>query len=118
MALVDRKLAHHAYIDFDESHQLDWLVRWWEQARACGLPVALDFGACYRDFEWMGVQRQLKVLGIFARLHHRDGKSGYLASLPRVLGYLQGACERYAELRPLSRLLAADHGQLAQGLSF
>lgn len=111
-------LLRDAYIDFDEAQQIDWLVRWWEQARAEGLPVAQDFGVCYRDFEWMGVQRQLKVLGIFARLHHRDGKSAYLDSLPRVLAYVQGACERYAELRPLSRLLAASHDQLSEGLSF
>jgi aminoglycoside/choline kinase family phosphotransferase len=111
-------LLRDAYVSFDEAQQIDWLVRWWETARARGLPVPPDFGALYRDFEWMGVQRQLKVLGIFARLHHRDGKPAYLASLPRVLDYAQRACERYAELRPLSRLLAASHGALDQGLSF
>ena len=55
------------------------------RARAAGLPVDADFGAFWRDFEWMGVQRQLKVLGIFARLCHRDGKAGYLDDMPRVM---------------------------------
>jgi hypothetical protein len=67
--------------------------------------VPADFGEFWRDFEWMGVQRQLKVLGIFARLYHRDGKDGYLADMPRVMGYLRGACTRYNDLRGLSRLL-------------
>ena len=67
------------------SAQLDWAVRYWESARAAGLPVAADFGEFWRDFEWMGVQRQLKVLGIFARLYHRDGKRGYLDDMPRVM---------------------------------
>ncbi len=111
-------LLRDAYIDFPEDQQIDWLVRWWQQARATGLPVGDDFGALYRDFEWMGVQRQLKVLGIFARLHHRDGKSAYLASLPRVLGYLESACARYNELRPLGRLIASQHDALREGLSF
>jgi len=111
-------LLRDAYIEFSEEQQLDWLIRWWEQARQKGLPVPDDMGACYRNFEWMGVQRHLKVLGIFARLHHRDGKSAYLDSIPRVLSYTQKACERYAELRPLSRLLAASHDQLSEGLSF
>ena len=111
-------LLRDAYVDFEEDQQIDWLVRWWEEARARAVPVAEDFGTCYRDFEWVGVQRQLKVLGIFARLHHRDGKSAYLASIPRVLRYAQAACERYRELRPLSRLLAASHDRLEDGLSF
>jgi aminoglycoside/choline kinase family phosphotransferase len=111
-------LLRDAYVDFEEAQQIDWLVRWWELARTAGLPVPEDFGTLYRDFEWMGVQRQLKVLGIFARLNYRDHKPAYLASLPRVLGYLQSSCERYAELRPLSRLLAASHDTLRDGLSF
>jgi aminoglycoside/choline kinase family phosphotransferase len=111
-------LLRDAYVGFDEAQQLDWLVRWWEGARAAGLPVAGDFGLLYRDFEWMAAQRLFKIAGIFARLHHRDGKSAYLASLPRVLGGLQTLCERYAELRPLSRLLASSHDALTEGLSF
>ena len=64
-----------------------------------------DFGAFWRDFEWMGVQRQLKVLGIFARLCHRDGKAGFVADMPRVMGYLRGALQRYRALEPLLRLI-------------
>jgi aminoglycoside/choline kinase family phosphotransferase len=92
-------------VRWEEAQVLDWLARYWEKARKAGLPVRSDFAEFYRDFEWMGAQRQLKVVGIFARLCHRDGKSRYLADIPRVLGYLLGACRRYRELAPLARLL-------------
>jgi len=98
-------LLRDAYVTWSEEQQIDWSVRHWERARAAGLPVDRDFGAFWRNFEWMGVQRQLKVLGIFARLYHRDGKDAYLADMPRVMGYLRGACARYNELRLLLRLL-------------
>jgi aminoglycoside/choline kinase family phosphotransferase len=98
-------LLRDAYVTWSEEQQIDWTVRHWERARAAGLPVDRDFGAFWRNFEWMGVQRQLKVLGIFARLYHRDGKDAYLADMPRVMGYLRGACARYNELRLLLRLL-------------
>jgi aminoglycoside/choline kinase family phosphotransferase len=98
-------LLKDAYIEWDEELALDWLVRYWEAARKAGLPVAADFGEFFRDYEWMGVQRHLKVLGIFARLYHRDGKDGYLKDLPLVARYLRKACERYAELSPLRKLL-------------
>jgi N-acetylmuramate 1-kinase len=98
-------LLRDAYVAWTEEQQLDWVIRHWERSRAAGLPVDHDFGAYWRDFEWMGVQRQLKVLGIFARLCHRDGKQAYLNDMPRVMGYLRSACTRYSELRPLSRLL-------------
>ena len=100
-------LLRDAYIEWDEERQIDWAVRYWEKARAADLPVNGDFGAFWRDFEWMGVQRQLKVLGIFARLHHRDGKAGYLQDMPLVMRYLRGACGRYRELSPLLALLDA-----------
>jgi N-acetylmuramate 1-kinase len=98
-------LLRDAYVAWDEERQIDWAVRYWERARRAGLPVGGDFSAFWRDFEWMGVQRQLKVLGIFARLAHRDGKPGYLGDMPRVMAYLRGACARYRALLPLSRLL-------------
>ena len=94
-----------AYIQWDEEQQLDWVIRYWEKARAARLPVPEDFGAFWRDFEWMGAQRHIKVLGIFARLYHRDGKDGYLKDMPRVMGYLRRVCERYDELKPLLFLL-------------
>ena len=104
-------LLRDAYVAWDEERQLDWAVRYWERARAAALPVDADFAAFWRDFEWMGVQRQLKVLGIFARLWHRDGKAGYVADMPRVMAYLRGACRRYAAFGPLLRLLDAIEGR-------
>ncbi len=98
-------LYRDAYISWDEQRQLDWVIRYWEQARKARLPVAADFSTFYRDFELMGAQRQIKVLGIFARLFHRDGKSGYLKDMPLVMAYLRKACERYSDLNPLLRLL-------------
>lgn len=98
-------LFKDAYIRWDEDRILDWVIRYWEQARKLGLPVAHHFADFYRDFEWMGVQRHIKVLGIFARLNYRDGKSTYLGDLPLVEGYLRKACERYRELNPLLTLL-------------
>jgi aminoglycoside/choline kinase family phosphotransferase len=103
-------LLRDAYVAWDEEQELDWAVRYWERARAAGLPVPREFVAFWRDFEWMGVQRQLKVLGIFARLCHRDGKPGYVADMPRVFRYLHRTCGRYDELRPLQVLLESLAG--------
>jgi hypothetical protein len=103
-----------AYIRWDEDRVLDWVVRYWEAARKAGLPVAADFGDFYRDFEWMGVQRHIKVLGIFARLYHRDGKSGYLKDMPLVMDYLRRACERYVGLRSFLCLLDELEGKTAE----
>ncbi len=104
-------LLKDAYVRWEEEQVLDWCVRYWEKARKAGLPVAGDFHAFYRDFEWMGVQRHLKVAGIFARLSHRDGKQRYLADIPLVLDYLQAACSRYRELGPLAGLLERLQGK-------
>lgn len=98
-------LFKDAYIHWEEAEIIDWLIRYWEKARKAGLPVASDFSEFYRDYEWMGVQRHLKVLGIFARLCHRDGKDGYLKDLPLVMAYLRAACARYIDLKPLLNLL-------------
>ncbi|QDX81279.1 aminoglycoside phosphotransferase [Denitratisoma sp. DHT3] len=98
-------LLKDAYVDWDEEIALDWLARYWERAKKAGLPVRPDFAEFHRDYEWMGMQRHLKVLGIFARLHHRDGKDGYLKDMPLVAKYLRRAVERYDELTPLRRLL-------------
>ncbi|MEQ1666893.1 MAG: phosphotransferase [Sulfuriferula sp.] len=102
-------LFKDAYIVWDEEVVLDWVIRYWEQARKAGLPVAADFGEFYRDFEWMGLQRHLKVLGIFARLAHRDGKNAYLQDLPAVLNYVRRTAGRYREFGPLSKLLDELH---------
>ena len=98
-------LFKDAFVSWDEERVLDWTVRYWEKAKRAGLPVAADFGEFYRDFEWMGLQRHLKVLGIFARLNYRDGKSGYLDDTPRFIGYARAVAARYAALAPLLALL-------------
>jgi aminoglycoside/choline kinase family phosphotransferase len=112
-------LFKDAYIQWEEEQVIDWLVRYWEKARQRGLPIREDFGDFYRDYEWMGVQRHLKVLGIFARLYHRDGKDGYLKDMPLVLDYLRRTCARYDGLLPLLRLLDKVHGtEIQTGMTF
>jgi aminoglycoside/choline kinase family phosphotransferase len=98
-------LFKDAFLSWEEQRVLDWTVRYWEKARRAGLPVNADFGVFYREFEWMGLQRHLKVLGIFARICHRDGKPGYVEDTPRFLGYVRAVTLRYAALAPLLRLL-------------
>ena len=108
-------LFKDAYIEWEEADIIDWLIAYWEKARRAGLPVHDDFGEFYRDYEMMGVQRHLKVLGIFARLYHRDGKAGYLKDMPLVMKYLRAACERYIDLKPLLVLLMElEHAQAEQ----
>ena len=97
-------LFRDAFISWDEARIVDWVVRYWQKARRAGLPVNPDFGAFWRDFEWMGLQRHLKVLGIFARINYRDGKPHYLADTPRFVGYVRSVTRRYDELAPLARL--------------
>ena len=98
-------LFRDAFLSWEEERVLDWTIRYWERARGGGLPVRADFGDFWRDVEWMGLQRHLKVLGIFARIRYRDGKSGYLEDAPRFVGYVRHACSRYRELEPLARLM-------------
>ena len=98
-------LVRDAFISWDEERVLDWSVRYWEKAGRAGLPVAQDFGEFWRAFEWMGLQRHLKVLGIFARINYRDGKPRYLADTPRFVNYARDVATRYAALGPLARLL-------------
>ncbi len=97
-------LFRDAFISWEEERVLDWAVRYWEKAKRAGLPVDADFGAFYRDIEWMGLQRHLKVLGIFARINYRDGKPKYLADTPRFVNYVRQVAVRYAQLAPLARL--------------
>jgi aminoglycoside/choline kinase family phosphotransferase len=98
-------LLRDAYIEWDEEQVLDWAIRYWERARHAGLPVNTDIDSFYRDFEFMGLQRHLKILGIFCRLAYRDGKHNYLADLPLVLSYVRKTAQRYNTLIPLLRLL-------------
>ncbi|MDP3606466.1 MAG: phosphotransferase, partial [Polaromonas sp.] len=85
-------LMRDAFISWPEDFVLEISVRYWEQARKAGLPVGDDFGEFYRAVEWMGLQRHLKILGIFARLTLRDGKPKYLADTPRFIAYARATC--------------------------
>jgi N-acetylmuramate 1-kinase len=98
-------LARDAFLTWEEERVLDWTIRYWERARKASLPVPPDFSDFWRDVEWMGLQRHLKVLGIFARIKHRDGKDGYLEDAPRFIAYVRHATTRYGELAPLARLI-------------
>ena len=103
-------LMRDAFLSWEEDFCLDITVRYWEKARKAGLPVGADFGEFYRGVEWMGLQRHLKVAGIFARLTLRDGKPQYLADTPRFISYIRATCERYRELKPLLRLIERVEG--------
>ena len=98
-------LLRDAFISWDEEQEIDWAVRYWEAARKAGLPMPDDFGEFWRELEWMGLQRHLKVLCIFCRLKHRDAKPNYSTDLPRFFAYAHKVAARYNALRPLSRLL-------------
>ena len=112
-------LLRDAYIEWDKDQVLDWVIRYWELARKAGLPVVGDPAEFYRQFEWMGLQRHLKVLGIFARLYHRDGKSGYLKDLPLVLAYTRQVAGNFRVFSPLMRLLdRLDNIEVQVGYTF
>jgi aminoglycoside/choline kinase family phosphotransferase len=102
-------LMRDAFLTWEEDFVLDVTVRYWEKARKAGLlnheDWSQDFGAFYRAVEWMGLQRHLKVAGIFARLTLRDGKAKYLADAPRFIHYIRTTAGRYRELRPFMRLI-------------
>ena len=116
-------MIRDAFLSWDEPREIDWAVRWWEQARRAGLPLGdamgHDFGECWRALEWMGLQRHLKVLGIFCRLKHRDGKPRYAQDLPRFFAYATKVAMRYGPLKPLLGLLEPLSGQrVEQGFTF
>jgi aminoglycoside/choline kinase family phosphotransferase len=112
-------LMRDAFLSWDEEFVLDITVRYWQKAQKAGLPVDPDFGEFYRAVEWMGLQRHLKVAGIFARLTLRDGKPKYLADAPRFIGYIRATASRYRELAPLLRLIDEVEGsQAATGYAF
>ena len=104
-------LFRDAFVSWDEERVLDGTIRYWEKARRASLPVPEDFGQFWMDVEWMGLQRHLKVAGIFARLAHRDGKKAYLEDTPRFIAYIRHAVARYRELAPLGRLLDQLEGK-------
>ncbi len=98
-------MLRDAFLSWDEEVEIDLAVRYWEQARKAGLPVDADFGEFWRQIEWIGLQRHLKVLGIFCRLKHRDGKAAYSADLPRFFGYVHRVATRYRGFGPLALLV-------------
>jgi N-acetylmuramate 1-kinase len=106
-------LMRDAFLSWDEEFVLDITIRYWEAARKAKLPVDPDFGAFYRSVEWMGLQRHLKVAGIFARLTLRDGKPRYLADTPRFIAYIRSTASRYMELTPLLRVIDEIEGSSA-----
>jgi len=107
-------LMRDAFLTWEEDFVLDVTIRYWERARKLGLMDFdgwhNDFGAFYRAVEWMGLQRHLKVAGIFARLTLRDGKPKYLADAPRFINYIRTTASRYSELTPLLRLIDKIEG--------
>ncbi|WP_353958788.1 aminoglycoside phosphotransferase family protein [Zwartia panacis] len=112
-------LVMDARTTWEEPQQLDWAIRYWELARKHGLPVPTDFADFHQDYEWMGLQRNLRILGVFARLNHRDGKSGYLAHIPRVNQYVRQVAGRYLAFKPLLRVLdELDQVQTKVGYTF
>ena len=116
-------LMRDAFLSWEEDFVIDITVRYWEKARKAGLldfeDWHSDFGAFYRAVEWMGLQRHLKVAGIFARLTLRDGKPKYLADAPRFIGYIRATAHRYRELGPFLRLIDEVEGlQAASGYAF
>lgn len=112
-------LVTDARTTWEEPQQLDWAIRYWEMARAAGLPVASDFADFHQAYEWMSLQRNLRILGVFARLHHRDGKPSYLSHMPRVNGYVRQVAQRYGVFKPLLRLLdQLDNREVQVGYTF
>ena len=97
-------LLRDAFLSWPEDRVVGWLRRYHARAAVAGLPVP-DLASFLRDADWLGVQRHLKILGIFARLHHRDGKSRYIADAPRFIAYLDAIVPKYPELAPLGDLL-------------
>ena len=108
-------LMRDAFLTWEEDFVLDVTIRYWEKARKAGLldfeDWHQDFGVFYRAVEWMGLQRHLKVAGIFARLTLRDGKEKYLADAPRFIDYIRSTAARYIELKPLLRLIEEVEGK-------
>ena len=98
-------LLRDCYIDWPQERVVEWALEFRRRAAAVGLDVGADERQFLRWFDLMGVQRHLKASGIFARLWHRDGKPGYLAEVPRTLGYVEQACARHADLASLGALV-------------
>jgi aminoglycoside/choline kinase family phosphotransferase len=98
-------LLRDCYIAWPRPRVERWVADYHAAALPAGIPVGETPSEFLSWFDWMGVQRQLKAVGIFARLLHRDGKAGYVADIPRTLGYVFEVSARYQELQALHRLL-------------
>ena len=99
-------LFKDAFLSWPQARVEGWLRNYWQQARAAGIPVQGDFEAFQRASDLMGVQRHLKVIGIFARICHRDGKPRYLGDVPRFFAYIEEVIGRRPELAELGELIA------------
>jgi aminoglycoside/choline kinase family phosphotransferase len=97
-------LFKDAFLSWPLERVDEWLARYHAGAVAARIPVPAPH-VFQRDADWLGVQRHLKILGIFARLHYRDGKSKYLPDAPRFIVYLDEVLPRYRELDPLREVL-------------
>lgn len=97
-------LFKDAFLSWPETRVKLWVRQYWEQAQRARLPVGRQFNEFYTDLEWMGVQRHLKVIGIFARIQYRDGKPHYLKDVPRFIAYVREVAVKYDELAPLITL--------------
>lgn len=100
-------LFKDAFLSWPEERVRTWLERYWQQAAALNIPVQPDFEDFLRASDLMGVQRHLKVIGIFARICHRDGKPRYLTDVPRFFAYIEAVIARRPELAELDVLLAS-----------
>jgi hypothetical protein len=97
-------LLRDAYVEWPENRVADWVKQFAVSLREGGF-ITADDATFQQWFDWMGAQRHLKVVGIFARLSLRDGKHGYLNDIPLVFDYLLAEVQRYAALLPLFLLL-------------
>lgn len=112
-------LVMDARTTWEEPQQLDWAIRYWEMARKAGLPIAADFADFHRAYEWMSLQRNLRIMGVFARLSHRDGKHHYLDHMPRVSNYVRQVASRYGVFVPLLRMLdRLENRKVIEGYTF
>lgn len=103
-------LFKDAFLSWPEERVRGWLESYWQQASALNIPVQPDFEEFLRASDLMGVQRHLKVIGIFARICHRDGKPRYLGDVPRFFSYIEAVIARRPELADLQALLASLRG--------
>lgn len=103
-------LFKDAFLSWPEERVRGWLENYWQQASALNIPVQPDFEDFLRASDLMGVQRHLKVIGIFARICHRDGKPRYLADVPRFFSYIEAVIARRPELAELQALFTSLRG--------